>query len=105
MTHSVDGYSLALDFPVNDRNRERLWNLAATLNETVIGSGGRFYFAKDSTLNSRSAKAYLGAETLDRFFDLKRRCDPENLLQTDLARRLFADRLSLPSSEPHRAGR
>ena len=93
MTHSVDGYSLALDFPVTVRNRARLWDLAAKMNELVVRSGGRFYFAKDSTLDNRSALAYLGEDTLDRFFALKRRCDPENLLQTDLARRLFADRV------------
>jgi FAD/FMN-containing dehydrogenase len=93
MTHSVDGYSLALDFPVTERNQERLWDLAAKMNEVVVRSGGRFYFAKDSTLDSRSAHAYLGEEAIDRFFALKRRCDPENLLQTDLARRLFGDRI------------
>ena len=93
MTHSVDGYSLALDFPVRSSNRERVWKLAVRLNEVVLGAGGRFYFAKDSTLDSRSAQTYLGASTLDRFFALKQRCDPESLLQTDLARRLFGDRI------------
>jgi decaprenylphospho-beta-D-ribofuranose 2-oxidase len=96
MTHSVDGYSLALDFPVNERNRARLWDLTAQLNGEVLAAGGRFYFAKDSTLDSRSAQAYLGEETLDRFFALKRRLDPDNLLQTELARRLFGDRLRQP---------
>ena len=94
MTHSVDGYSLALDFPVTERNRARLWELAARMNGVVLESGGRFYFAKDSTLDSRAAQEYLGGETLDRFFALKHRCDPENILQTDLARRLFGDRLT-----------
>jgi len=93
MTHSVDGYSLALDFPVTHRNRKRLWELSARLNEIVLAAGGRFYFAKDSTLDSRTARTYLGEEALQRFFDLKKQCDPENLLQTDLARRLFEDRL------------
>lgn len=93
MTHSVDGYSLALDFPVTKRNRSSLWALAAQLNEIVLRSEGRFYFAKDSILESQSAKAYLGDEILDAFFALKRKCDPENMLQTDLARRLFADRI------------
>ena len=93
MTHSVDGYSLALDFPVTARKRESLWALTAKLNALVLAAGGRFYFAKDSTLDGRSAATYLTGETLDKFFALKRRCDPENLLQTDLARRLFADRI------------
>jgi FAD/FMN-containing dehydrogenase len=90
MSHAVDGYSLALDFPVTAKNRERLWKLTAELNQIVVAAGGRFYFAKDSTLDSASAEAYLGEETLRRFFALKRACDPENLLQTELAKRLFS---------------
>ena len=91
MSHAVAGYSLALDFPVTNRNREALWELTAELNRLVLDAGGRFYFAKDSTLDADSAKAYLGAETLQKFAKLKRECDPENLLQTELSRRLFAD--------------
>ena len=50
MTHSLDGYSLALDFKVNDKNRAKLWSLAQQMNRRVLEAGGRFYFAKDSTL-------------------------------------------------------
>jgi decaprenylphospho-beta-D-ribofuranose 2-oxidase len=89
MSHAVEGYSFALDFPVTARNRRRLWALTAKLNELVLNAGGRFYFAKDSTLDPQSAAAYLGAETLQKFFALKHACDPEHLLQTDLSRRLF----------------
>ncbi|HZO91978.1 MAG TPA: FAD-binding oxidoreductase [Chthonomonadaceae bacterium] len=92
MSHAVDGYSFALDFPVTARNRQRLWELAARLNEMVLENGGRFYFAKDSTLDGKSAAAYLGEERLRQFFALKRACDPENLLQTELSKRLFGDR-------------
>jgi FAD/FMN-containing dehydrogenase len=91
LSHAVDGYSLALDFPVTARNRERLWQLAARLNAIVLEAGGRFYFAKDSTLDRQTVEAYLGAERLDRFFALKRACDPEGILQTELSRRLFGN--------------
>ena len=91
MTHSVDGYSFALDFPVTKRNREGLQKLTMTLNEIVLAAGGRFYFAKDSSLDSKSAEAYLGAETIKRFADLKRKYDPARVLETDLSRRLFGD--------------
>ncbi len=93
MSHAVDGYSLALDFPVTARNRKRLWELAAKLNELVLEAGGRFYFAKDSTLDRPSAAAYLGEDRLRRFFALKQSCDPEGLLQTALSCRLFGDRM------------
>lgn len=91
MTHAVDGYSLALDFPVTDRNRTRLWELTARLNALVLESGGRFYFAKDSTLDSQSARTYLGEERLGRFAALTLACDPEGLLETELSHRLFGD--------------
>lgn len=89
MSHAVDGYSLALDFPVTEKNRERLWAMTQELNKLVIAAGGRFYFAKDSTLDVDTAARYLGEETLAAFAALKRRYDPEHLLQTDLSKRLF----------------
>lgn len=89
ISHAVDGYSFALDFPVTARNRRRLWELTAELNKLVLNAGGRFYFAKDSTLDPQSAAAYLGDETLHKFFALKHACDPEHLLQTDLSKRIF----------------
>lgn len=91
MSHAVNGYSLALDFPVTDKNREQLKSLTSELNSLVLKSHGRFYFAKDSTLTKDIATTYLGDETLRSFARLKNRCDPHNVLQTDLSRRLFGD--------------
>lgn len=90
MSHAVDGYSLALDFPVTAHNRERLWAMTQELNKLVIAAGGRFYFAKDSTLDPETARQYLGESALETFADLKHRHDPDHLLQTDLSKRLFA---------------
>jgi len=89
MTHAVDGYSLALDFKVTARNRRRLWEHAAELTRVVLDAGGRFYFAKDSTLTAPQLARYLAEERVQRFLAQKRRLDPEGLLQTDLWRRLF----------------
>ena len=89
MSHAVEGYSLALDFPVTARNRKRLWELAAELNKITLQHNGKFYFAKDSTLKAEDARAFLGESALQQFADMKRQCDPENLLQTELSRRLF----------------
>ena len=90
MTHAVDGYSLALEFKVTAARRRRLWALAAELDRLVIDAGGRFYFAKDSTLARASYAPFLAEERTRRFLALKARCDPEGLLQTNLYRRLFA---------------
>jgi decaprenylphospho-beta-D-ribofuranose 2-oxidase len=89
MTHAVDGYSLALDFKVTPRNRRRLWEHAAELTRVVLDAGGRFYFAKDSTLTAPQLERYLAEERVQRFLGLKRTLDPDALLQTDLWRRLF----------------
>ena len=87
LTHGVEGYSLALDYPVRDR--AALWALAHDLDSIVLDAGGRFYFAKDSTLTAEHAAAFLGDVTVARFLEIKKRCDPEGLLQTNLFRRVF----------------
>ncbi len=87
LSHAVDGYSLALDFQVRDGARGRLIQLAAEFDAVVLSAGGRFYFAKDSTLTPDTTARFLGAETLSRFQALKQRCDPHGILQTDLYRR------------------
>ena len=89
MTHAVDGYSMAMDFKVTMRSRRRLWGATDAMAQVVLDAGGRFYPAKDSTLTPERWAAALGTERLQRFRALKRRCDPEHLLQTNLSRRLL----------------
>jgi hypothetical protein len=93
-SHAVDGFSMALDFAV-PRRVEALAQMAHDLDRLVLEAGGRFYFAKDSTLTPYAAARYLGQETLSRFRALKARCDPNNLLQTELYRRVLAPAASL----------
>jgi decaprenylphospho-beta-D-ribofuranose 2-oxidase len=87
-SHSVDGYSLALDFKVTEDNLIDLAALCHEMNDLVLSAGGRFYFAKDSTLRPADVRAYLGEATLSRFRELKSRFDPDGLLTSELARRL-----------------
>lgn len=89
LTHALDGYSMAMDFRVTKRNRTRLVGLARELDEIVLASNGRFYFAKDSTLRPEVARAYLGEQAITQFATLKQKYDPDHLLQTNLWRRLF----------------
>lgn len=90
LSHAVDGYSLALDFKVTASNRERLWKMAHRMNQAALEAGGRFYFAKDSTLTAEQAQAFLG-EGLAKFKALKKRYDPEGLFTNALAQRLKLD--------------
>jgi FAD/FMN-containing dehydrogenase len=96
LTHAVDGYSLALDFPVPGRRAE-LQGLANDFNRLVLEAGGRFYFAKDSTLNPHAVARFLGEETVRRFRTMKERYDPQGVLQTDLYRRLFVPIFEAPT--------
>ena len=55
----------------------------------VLAAGGRFYFAKNSDTTPETARRFLGGETIGHFQALKHRTDPDNLLQSDLYRRIF----------------
>jgi len=86
MSHALDGYSLALDFPVTEANRADLWKLCRDMDEIVLAAGGRFYFAKDLTAAPESlARAY---PNLEKFREIKRSLDPKGVLTSDLAVRL-----------------
>jgi FAD/FMN-containing dehydrogenase len=89
LSHGIDGYSLAMDFPA--RRRAALWSLAREIHTLTAAAGGRFYFAKDSTLDADSVRRAFPEEDLRVFAELKRKCDPRAQLQTDLARRVFPD--------------
>ncbi len=90
ISHGLDGYSLAMDFRVTPARRPRLLALAAELDQIVLNAGGRFYFAKDSTLRPETVGRYLGKNTVTRFRELKAQYDPQQLLSTNMWRRLFA---------------
>lgn len=91
VSYCPDGYSLALDFSAHARTRHRLATLLAQLDQIVVASQGKFYFAKDSALHPAAARASLGAAALRHLMALKQRCDPENLLQSNLSRRLLPE--------------
>ena len=89
LTHGVDGFSLALDFKVTDGNRFALSKMLKDFDEIVLHASGRFYFAKNSETSAEAARAFLGEETIRTFKELKKRCDPDHILESDLFRRVF----------------
>lgn len=89
LTHGLDGFSLALDFPVTSGNRERLWKLVREMAEPVVEAGGRFYPAKDAALPGELFRATFRNGELERFAALKERWDPDGLLRSALAERLL----------------
>jgi len=87
LTHAVDGFSLAMDFKV--RQRADMAQMLQDFDRIVLAAGGRFYFAKNSETNAETARAFYGEETIAKFKKLKKRCDPNGLLESDLYRRIF----------------
>lgn len=103
LTHALDGYSMAMDFRVTSRNRTRLAALFEEMERRVLQVDGRFYFAKDSALRPESARAFLGEPTLAEFKSIKDRCDPDGMLQSNLARRALPDLFGAEqSAQPRR---
>jgi FAD/FMN-containing dehydrogenase len=89
LSHAVDGFSLALDFKITNGSRARMQVMLQDFDQIVTEAGGRFYFAKNSETSPETAIRFLGQETVARFKALKRRTDPDNLLESDLYRRVF----------------
>ncbi|MCL4529441.1 MAG: FAD-binding oxidoreductase [Chloroflexi bacterium] len=89
LTHALDGFSLALDFKVTNGNRVKLSEMLQEFDKIVLQAGGRFYFAKNSETTAETTCAFLGDETIAKFKKLKKRCDPNGLLESDLYRRVF----------------
>ncbi len=90
LTHAVDGFSAALDFKITDGNRARLRQMLQDFDRIVLEAGGRFYFAKNSETSAESTLRFLGARTVAEFKRLKKRCDPNGILESNLYRRLFS---------------
>lgn len=88
MSYNLDGYSLALDFPVRRRLWPRLQNLLRRLVRIVIDHGGRFYFAKDGILHAEEFAQAFPAASLEKLRQLKALHDPQGLLRSDLSTRL-----------------
>lgn len=91
LSHALDGWSLAMDFPVTASNRADLWKLCHELNDLVCEAGGRFYPAKDAVLRPVDFQRAWGQERISRFRALRRRVDPNRVLRTELAERIGVD--------------
>lgn len=90
LSYSVDGYSLALDYHVTPDNDDRIHEMLSRFTgEIVLPAGGRFYPAKDNTLDRESIRRALTPEAMDQYLAMKHRLDPEGVLQSDLYRRVF----------------
>lgn len=90
LSHSLDGWSLALDFRVKASQRDEVWQLTNHLTELVLGAGGTFYFAKDAVLKPAQVTAAYGEQRIAQFLSLKQDLDPSGLFGSNLAERVFS---------------
>jgi decaprenylphospho-beta-D-ribofuranose 2-oxidase len=109
LSYQVDGFSLELNYQRTSQTAQKLKSVLQHMIATVIEAGGKFYLAKDHFLTHDQYRQSIGGEALDAFLQLKKSCDPEDLLQSDLYRRVFqpalqqeGDRLCSPSFIPTR---
>jgi FAD/FMN-containing dehydrogenase len=91
LSHALDGYSLAMDYPVTRANRAELWKLCGELADLVLDHGGRFYPAKDLVLRPQDFRRAWGQDRIGRFRALRRRVDPAGVLSTQWAARVGVD--------------
>jgi FAD/FMN-containing dehydrogenase len=89
LSYQVDGFSLELNYRRTHQTSQTLKQVLQHMIATVIEAGGRFYLAKDHFLTQAQYRQSVGDEAVDTFLHLKKRYDPETLLQSDLFRRVF----------------
>ncbi len=94
LSHALDGYSLAMDFPVTRTNREALWKMCGDMSEIVLDAGGRFYPAKDSVLRPQDFRRAWGQERIATFRNLRAEVDPYRILRTEWAARVGVDEVT-----------
>ncbi|CRX38752.1 FAD linked oxidase-like protein [Estrella lausannensis] len=83
LSFPMEGFTLAMDIPGNQPD---LFHLLCQLDLIVMKNHGRVYLAKDFHVTPDVFRAMYPDYT--RFLAVKRKVDPANLIQTDLARRL-----------------
>ncbi len=79
----MEGYTLALDFPV----RDGLFEFLDTLDKIVLQYGGRLYMSKDARMKPEILEA--GYPDLDTFRSIIKRYDPEGKIVSVQSERLL----------------
>ena len=78
----IPGWTLALDFPI----KSGLFDFLRPLMEYIVDNGGRFYLTKDALMDASIFRA--SYPDFPKWYEIRRRLDPERILSSNLARRL-----------------
>jgi decaprenylphospho-beta-D-ribofuranose 2-oxidase len=82
LSFPIPGITVALDFPL----RPGLFDMLTELDDIVIQNGGRVYLAKDMRLKPERVREMY--HDLPRWLEIRRECDPEGRLVSNLSQRL-----------------
>jgi decaprenylphospho-beta-D-ribofuranose 2-oxidase len=86
----IEGYTLALDFPL----RDGLFEFLDELDVIVLNYGGRIYLSKDARMRPEALQA--GYERLPQFLSIVKRYDPEGKIHSVQSDRLLMTGNSKP---------
>lgn len=84
LNYTVDGYSLALDFDCNGRERAEL----TPLIDFALDAGAKLYLAKDQLMTPDQFSRSIGSDARADLKEAKRRLDPRGVLGSRQAARL-----------------
>ena len=83
LSFPMEGWTLAVDFPANDK---RIYGFLDALDQELVKAGGRIYLAKDARLDLELIpKMY---PDLDEWKSIRKNIDPDRRWQSDFSRRL-----------------
>lgn len=82
LSFPLPGYTLAVDFPIEDK----LFSFLDQLDALVVAAGGRVYLAKDARQSRTTFEG--GYPDLCRFREVRRQIDPTGKIKSRLAERL-----------------
>ena len=88
LSHALDGYALAMDFPFTRASRGALIALLGELSDLVLEAGGKFYPAKDAVMRPEDFTRGFGEDAVRRFQEIRREVDPGRILSSDFSRRV-----------------
>jgi FAD/FMN-containing dehydrogenase len=86
LSFPFEGFSIALDIPVDDRVQE----VHDRLNEAVLAEGGRMYLTKDGYTRPEHFRAMY--PRLPEFLQVKRKWDPDNRFRSAQSVRILGER-------------
>jgi len=93
LSFGLNGFSIGFDFPALPQRAKEQAEMFYRIHEITIQNEGIVYLAKDNVMGSEHFKLMYG-EQIEQILSIKRKYDPQMVLQSNLFRRLFIDNSS-----------